>query len=157
VIPILVFVVVLVGLLVRYIQLRVLLSRSESTWMKSRDVMLDLGQEFGRYAFSHQGFLPEKLEVITAVLPENDKGYVYRYVPQLDCDGRLILVYDETPRHAMMAFPKLVYGRHVLFASGKVELFEEGVVHQLIVGDNVLRNRLDLPEIPFMEVWDGGT
>lgn len=156
-IPILVFGVVLVGLLVRYIQLRVILSNSESAWMTSREQMLALGQEFARYAFSHQGFLPEKLEVLTAALSEDDGDYVYRYVPQLDCDERLILVYDESPRHAMMAFPKLVYGRHVLFASGKVELFEEGVVHQLIVGDNVLRNRLDLPEIPFMEVWDGRT
>lgn len=150
-----VFILVLIGLLVRYVQLHLQLRSSQAHWLACREYLLELGQEFGRYAFSHQGLLPEKLDTVRQVLPESACEYVYRFVPELARDDRLILAYEKEPAHALMAFPKLSMGRNVLFASGKVELFEEGVLHQLIIGDNVLRSRLDLPEIPFMEVWDG--
>jgi len=156
VVPILIFVLVLLGLLIRYVQLRVKLAKTEGEWFACREHLLSLGQEFGKYAFSHSGHLPERLDIFNTVLPEAACSYIYRYVPELNMDTRLILVYDKMPKHALMAFPKIAYGCHVLFANGKVELFEEGVLHQLIVGDNVLRERLGLPQIPFMEVWDGG-
>lgn len=155
-VPILIFCLILLGLLVRYVQLRVQLSRTQDDWFACRENLMAFGQEFAKYAFSHSGHLPERLDVFSEVIPEASCSYVYRYVPELELDNRLILLYEKSPQHAMMAFPKLVFGCHVLFANGKVELFEEGVVHQLIVGDNVLRERLGLPEIPFMEVWDGG-
>ena len=74
----------------------------------------------------------------------------------MSSDKRLILAFDDEPRHPLMQFPRLAPGRNVLFADGKVELFAEEAVHQLVVGDNVLRNRLNLPELPFLEVRDGG-
>lgn len=156
-IPILLFGLILLGLLVRYVYLHFLLSKSEDHWLVCRARMMDLGTEFGRYAFSHQGMLPEDLDTVLGVLPEGDCAYVYRYVPELALDKRLILAFDDAPRHLLMQFPRLVAGRNVLFASGKVALFAEEAVYQLVVGDNVLRERLGLPEIAFMEVRDGGS
>ena len=157
-IPLLVFGLVLVGLLVRYVQLRHRLSDSESEWMACRTHMLALGQELARYAFSHQGVLPDDLGTVLKVVSDegSDCQIRYRHVPELDRDKRLILAYDGEPRHLLMQFPRLAVGRNVLFASGKVELFAEEAVHQLVVGDNVLRSRLNLPELPFLEVRDGG-
>ena len=148
--------VVLLVLMMRYGYLRHQLSKTEAHWLACRMRLIALGQEFGRYAFSHQGLLPVHLDTVLTVIPKGDCGYVYRPVSELALDPRLILVYDDCPRHLLMQFPRLIAGRHVLFASGKVELFAEEAVHQLIVGDNVLRERLLLPEIAFLEVRDGG-
>ena len=155
-VPILIFGAVLLGLLIRYVQLRLYLTRSEEEWATCRARVMALGQELARYAFAHQGMLPESLDRVLRVLPDGPCAYVYRYVPELALDKRLILAYDDAPRHALMQFPRLAEGRHVLFADGKVDLFAEEAVHQLVVGDNVLRDRLNLPEIPFLEVRDGG-
>lgn len=153
---IIIFAAILLVLGVRYAQLCRQLSRSRQDWQDCRDYLMALGQEMARYAFSHQGFLPHQLGPLMSVLTPKHGRYMYRYVPRLYTDSRLILAYDDAPRHTLMAFPRVVPGRLVLFASGKVALFEEGVVHQLIVGDNVLRCRLGLPEVLFMEVLDGG-
>ena len=116
-----------------------------------------LGEELARYAQAHGGALPGTLDPVLSAAPPTaaDCGLVYRPVPELGTDGRLILAYDDEARHPMMAFPRVGAGRNVLFASGRVELFEEQAVHQLIVGDNVLRDRLGLPELPFLEVTGG--
>ena len=73
-----------------------------------------------------------------------DCRYVYRFVPELDLDERLILAYEDEPKHLFMQFPRLATGRNVLFASGKVELFAEeaGLSKRWIVPVPVLTPRL---------------
>ena len=157
-VPILLFLAVLAGLFLRYVYLRLLLRKTAGDWEACYEALLVLGTEFVRYAQAHQGRLPDALETVLNVVPapENACGYTYRFVPELGQDERLILAYDNYPRHGLMHFPRLTPGRNVLFASGRVELFAEEAVEQLIVGDNVLRGRLNLPEIPMGGEGDHG-
>jgi hypothetical protein len=158
-IPIVAFAAVLFLLLARYVQLRIRLRASDGPFMACRTRLMALGRELARYALAHQGLLPADLERVLPVLKgagaPDTCALVYRRVPELDRDNRLILAYDDAPRHPLLQFPRLVMGRNVLFAGGRVDLFAEEALHQLIVGDNVLRGRLGLPEIPFLEVSHG--
>lgn len=89
------------------------------------------------------GSLPEAPPVEAA-----DVGAAYRPVPGLDRDPRLVVAHEARAVQMVLRFPRIEPGRLVLFADGRVELFAEGAVERLIAGDNVLRQRLELPEIP---------
>lgn len=78
---------------------------------------------------------------------EMPAGWRLRPVPALDTDRRLVLLHEDAPRQQLPRFPSEEAARTVMFADGRVEWFSESAFERLLVGDNVLRGRLDLPEL----------
>ncbi|MBT4100103.1 MAG: hypothetical protein HOM68_11670 [Gemmatimonadetes bacterium] len=74
-------------------------------------------------------------------------GWVYRRVPTLTVDRRLIVLHEDAPRQILTRFPGEEEARTIVFADGRVDVFTESAFGQLIVGDDVLRERLKLPPI----------
>ncbi len=78
-------------------------------------------------------------------------GWCYRIVPapttDRPTDRRLLLLHEDAPRQRLPRFPGEEPARTVMFADGRIEWFTESAFDRLLVGDNVLRRRLRLPEI----------
>lgn len=91
------------------------------------------------------------LQVDNGVLPATfgqlPAGWCYRAVPTLQTDRRLLLLHEDEPRQLLVRFPGEEAARAVLFADGRLEFFTESAFERLLAGDNVLRARLQLPEL----------
>lgn len=74
-------------------------------------------------------------------------GWRRRPLPETVTDRRLIVAHEDAARQRLVRFPGEEAARTVLFGDGRVELFTESAFERLLVGDNVLRGRLDLPAI----------
>lgn len=96
-------------------------------------------QEIG----GRDGALPRQLPVDLAAAA----GWCYRPLPSLAIDQRLVVLHEDAPRQILMRFPSEEGARTVVFADGRIELFSEAAFDRLIVGDEVLRERLALPPV----------
>jgi hypothetical protein len=131
-----VFFLAIVFAVIRYLQLR---------WRDQR-------REAGRSVLRQQlDNLYAQIQKMPAPLPSQPAGipdgWCYRQVPELTTDHRLLLLHEDAPRQRLPRFPGEEEARLVLFADGRSEMFTESAFEQLLVGDNVLRGRLDLPEL----------
>lgn len=72
-------------------------------------------------------------------------GFRRRPIPDTVDDRRLIAVHETEPRQLLPRFPGEETARTVLFADGRVEWFTESAFEKLLMGDNILRQRLNLP------------
>ncbi len=72
---------------------------------------------------------------------------VYRPVPTIDFDPRLLLIYDAIPTHRVIEFPVLRDGRAAVFSSGRLVVVSEEVFDKLRAADDALRERLNLPPV----------
>ncbi|MBT3346655.1 MAG: hypothetical protein HN712_27835 [Gemmatimonadetes bacterium] len=89
------------------------------------------------------GALPGELPIdLTAAA-----GWTYRRMPSLTTDQRLIVLHEDAPRQMLTRFPSEEEARIVVFADGRIELFSEQAFERLLVGDEVLRERLQMPSI----------
>lgn len=74
-------------------------------------------------------------------------GWLYRPVPRFDVDRRLVVLHEAAPVQTITRFPNEEAARVVVFADGRADLFSEAAFQQLLVGDDVLRERLALPAV----------
>lgn len=74
-------------------------------------------------------------------------GWTYRPIPSLAVDSRLVVLHEDTPRQTLTRFPNEEEARTVVFADGRIEIFSDAAFERLLVGDDVLRDRLELPPL----------
>jgi len=103
--------------------------------------LLALAAALRRYAETHDGALPENLTVLG--WPEKQNA-VYRPVPLLDLDEKLILACDARSDRKVIEFPMLRDGRGVVFCSGQYHVVTEAAFEKLMDADDGLRERLGL-------------
>lgn len=97
------------------------------------------------YASGHGGQLPLTLESLGTGW---EADVVYRPVPRIDLDEKLILLHGRYPTHRLIEFPMLRAGRGVVFCSGRLRVVSEEAFDKLIGADNALRERLGLQPLP---------
>jgi hypothetical protein len=97
-----------------------------------------------RYAEDHDGLLPDELDQLKMPLASE---LVYRPVPRMDTDGKLIVLHDVEPKHQVIEFPSLRAARGVVFASGRMRIVTEEAFEKLVAADRALRERIGLRDL----------
>lgn len=103
--------------------------------------LADAAAALQRYAQAHGRRLPNRLEELGMA---DTQRVMYRPVPTLDLDPRLILVHDGEATHQVIEFPVLRPGRGLVFCSGALRVVTEDAWTKLEAADNALRERLGL-------------
>jgi len=85
--------------------------------------------------------LPVSLDLVA---PDDAPALIYRPVPNLSFDGRLVLLYDRAPQHSLLEFPVLRPGWAVHLLGGKTLLMNQDQLEKLLAADNALRERCGL-------------
>lgn len=75
------------------------------------------------------------------------EAIVYRPVPRLTLDERLVLLHDREPTHKVMEFPALRDGRGLVLCNGRLLIVSEEAFEKLIAADDALRERLGLEPV----------
>jgi hypothetical protein len=75
------------------------------------------------------------------------KAIVYRPVPKLGFDPRLVVLYDREPRLLVVAYPRLLPARLVWLAAGRTVVVTEEQFERLMHADDRLRAELGLEEL----------
>lgn len=132
-----------VGFAGQYVLLRVRQSRYRVEIEEAERELTRCAAALREYGRRHEHRLPETLSSLGLTSTE---GIAYRWVPRLDFDARLILVHDAWPRHQILEFPSLRAGRGVVFCSGRYRVVTEDAWDKLRDADDVLREKLGLPE-----------
>lgn len=125
-----------------YVYLRVRLARSAGTARAAEQRLARFAAALRHYANDHGQRLPDTLDELG--LPEAE-AVVYRPIPRLNLDGKLLLVHDRAAAHKVLEFPALRDGRAVVFCSGRMRVVSEEVFEKLMAADDALRERLGLP------------
>lgn len=144
-IPIAVWVLLLLVLFFvgEYVWLRVRLAGYQAASDAAERRLVAFATALRNYARDNLQRLPGSLEELN--LP-NSEGVVYRTIPRLNLDEKLILVHDAAPVHKVLEFPMLRDGRGVIFCSGRMHIVSEEVFEKLLAADTALRERLEIEQ-----------
>lgn len=127
-----------------YFWLRVRHNRHRAMGDAAERRLVGFATALRNYARDNLQRLPESLDELK--LPDAD-CIVYRPIPRLNLDEKLILIHDATPLHKVIEFPSLRDGRGVIFCSGRLHIVSEDVFDKLIAADDGLRERLGLDSV----------
>ena len=109
-----------------------------------------MGQAMASYSEENEGQYPPNLDILIKETDISSKGvvcpydpknrYLYRYVPDINADGNMILFHEHRDNYHGQ-------GRNVLFAAMNVAWLSEEEFQQAIKEDNQLRTKSGLPTI----------
>lgn len=117
-------------------------SRGEALVVERR--LAEAASRLRSYATGNAQRLPDRLEEAG---PGSGEGIVYRPVPSLTFDERLILLHDARPVRTLLQFPHLRKGRGVILSNGRVLELTEEAFEKLLDADDRLRQSLGLQEL----------
>ncbi|MCP4251354.1 MAG: hypothetical protein GY778_30325 [bacterium] len=127
----------------RYVQLALRVRHAAGASQVSLDALAATVRDLRAYSADHQGSLPPTPDSVGPPAT----GFRYRPVPRWGIDDRLVLLYDSTARHAIMAFPVVRPGFAVYLMGGKTLVVTAEQLDQLLRGDDGLRAQLGLKPV----------
>jgi hypothetical protein len=89
--------------------------------------------------------LPNSLEGFN--LPSGTMGLVYRPLPRITLDPRLVLVHDAGATQKLIEFPSLRDARGVVFCTGRFRVLTEEAMQKVLAADDALREKLGLSAV----------